>query len=217
MFGFRSIAVAVTYALAFAACATPTTPTLDDQGGGGDHPDETMAGTAGTGGAGKAGAGGAGSNAGGKAGSGSGGAGAGSGGAMPGGAGNNSGAGKGGAGAGGAGNGGGVSGSGGAGAGGGGSGGKGGSGGSGGSGGQATGSCAGIAPFVAGTNTKYALDARVTAVCNGGTPCTQHQPPGQNGKTYEFKCLDQYNCGNQDPATNNWAVPPWDIVQECTQ
>ncbi len=63
--------------------------------------------------------------------------------------------------------------------------------------------------------TKYALGAKVVATCNGGTPCTLAKPAGQNGKSYEFSCTDQYNCGGQDPATTNWAQPPWQMTKAC--
>jgi hypothetical protein len=88
---------------------------------------------------------------------------------------------------------------------------------SGGSGGSPVGpgDCSGTPLFMAGANTKYALNAKVVATCAGGTPCTQAQPPLQQGKAYEFNCIDQYNCGVVDPATTNWAIPPWTVVKAC--
>jgi hypothetical protein len=68
---------------------------------------------------------------------------------------------------------------------------------------------------MAGPATKYAKDAKVVATCSTGTPCTQAQPPLQTGKSYEFNCLDQYNCGTQDPGTTNWAQPPWAVTKAC--
>jgi hypothetical protein len=61
----------------------------------------------------------------------------------------------------------------------------------------------------------YATGAKVVATCNGGTPCTLAKPPGQNGKTYEFSCVDMYNCGSQDPGMTNWAQPPWQMTKAC--
>jgi len=84
-----------------------------------------------------------------------------------------------------------------------------------GSGPVGTGSCAGTAAWAAGAGDKYAKDAKVTAVCNDGTPCTLAQPPLTKGKTYEFKCLDQYNCGGQDPGSTNWGQPPWEATKLC--
>ena len=104
----------------------------------------------------------------------------------------------------------------------GGTGGTGGTGGSSGSGGGGTGQvgqgdCAGTPGFVAGAQDKYAIGALVVAVCMGGTTCTQELPPLVQGKQYEFKCLDQYNCGRADtnPATTNWAVPCWKVTRAC--
>lgn len=91
-----------------------------------------------------------------------------------------------------------------------------GSGGSGGSVVVGTGSCDGTAAFVAGTGNKYAKGAKVTDVCMGGTPCTLAMPAGTTGKTYEFSCLDQYNCGAQDPGSTNWSQPPWQLTTACT-
>ena len=85
-------------------------------------------------------------------------------------------------------------------------------GGSAGSGEIGTGSCADTPAFKVGT---YALNAKVFATCNGGTPCTLPKPPLTNGKSYEFKCTDQYNCGGQDPGTTNWGQPPWAVTQAC--
>lgn len=100
-----------------------------------------------------------------------------------------------------------------------GSGGKGGTGsggtGTAGSGPIGTGTCAGTAAWASGAGNKYAKDAKVTAVCNDGTPCTLAQPPLTKGKTYEFKCLDEYNCGGQDPGSTNWAQPPWAATKLC--
>lgn len=78
-----------------------------------------------------------------------------------------------------------------------------------------TGDCAGTPAFVLGASTKYAAGAKVVATCNGGTPCTLAKPAGQNGKQYEFSCKDMYNCGGQDPATTNWAQPPWELTKVC--
>jgi len=97
------------------------------------------------------------------------------------------------------------------------------SGGSGGAGGSAgstpvgSGSCADTPAFVAGDGSKYAKDATVFAVCNGGTPCTLAKPPLTDGKTYEFKCLDQYNCGKENPGTTNWGMPPWVATKACEE
>lgn len=97
------------------------------------------------------------------------------------------------------------------------------SGGSGGAGGSAgstpvgTGSCADTPAFVAGDGSKYAKDALVFAVCKGGTPCTLAKPPLTDGKTYEFKCLDQYNCGKENPGTTNWGMPPWVATKACEE
>jgi hypothetical protein len=95
-----------------------------------------------------------------------------------------------------------------------------GGGGSSGSGGGGTGQvgkgdCATTPQFQVGAGTKYAKDALVVAVCTTGTPCTQEQPALQTGKQYEFKCLDEYNCGTQDPGTTNWSVPPWKVTKAC--
>lgn len=111
------------------------------------------------------------------------------------------------------------------------SGGSGGKAGSGGSGGKATGGSAGTGGSSAGSgpigtgscadtpafvlNTKYALNAKVFASCSGGTPCTSAMPPLANGKSYEFKCLDEFNCGGQNPGTTNWSQPPWAVTQAC--
>ena len=70
--------------------------------------------------------------------------------------------------------------------------------------------------FVVGPGNSYATAAKVVAVCNGGTPCTMASPAGAAGKTYEFSCLDQYNCGSQNPGTTNWAQPPWQLTKACT-
>jgi hypothetical protein len=78
-----------------------------------------------------------------------------------------------------------------------------------------TGSCTGTAAFAVGAGNKYAVGAKVVATCNGGTPCTLAKPAGQNGKMYEFSCTDMYNCGTQDPATTNWAQPPWQMSKAC--
>jgi hypothetical protein len=78
-----------------------------------------------------------------------------------------------------------------------------------------TGSCTGTAAFAVGAGNKYAMGAKVVATCNGGTPCTLAKPAGQNGKSYEFSCMDMYNCGTQDPATTNWAQPPWQMTKAC--
>jgi hypothetical protein len=100
-------------------------------------------------------------------------------------------------------------------------GGKGGTGGSGGSstggGGSppvGTGSCADTPAYVKGT---YALNTLVFATCNGGTPCTKPMPALTSGKTYEFKCLDQYNCGNENPGSTNWTDPPWQATKACEE
>ena len=90
----------------------------------------------------------------------------------------------------------------------------------GGSGGSAgspvgTGSCSSTPLFAMGPSTKYAKDAKVVDVCSGGTPCTQAQPALENGKSYEFSCLDEYNCGVVDPGTTNWAIPPWAVSKAC--
>jgi hypothetical protein len=77
------------------------------------------------------------------------------------------------------------------------------------------GDCSDTPLFMAGPADKYALNAKVVATCNGGTPCTQEEPPLQQGKAYEFNCIDQYNCGREDPATTNWSTPPWDAVKAC--
>jgi len=74
---------------------------------------------------------------------------------------------------------------------------------------------AGTAAFAAGSGDKYMVGAKVTAVCSGGTPCTQASPAGASGKTYEFSCLDRYNCGTQDPGKTNWSTPPWQLSQAC--
>jgi hypothetical protein len=91
-----------------------------------------------------------------------------------------------------------------------------GSGGSGGSVVVGSGSCSGTATFAVGLGTKYAANAKVVAVCMGGTPCTLAMPAGTAGKMYEFSCLDQYNCGGQDPGTTNWGQPPWQLTKACT-
>jgi hypothetical protein len=78
-----------------------------------------------------------------------------------------------------------------------------------------TGSCAGTDAFMMGMGNKYAMGAKVVATCNGGTPCTLAQPAGEKGKMYEFSCTDMYNCGTQDPATTNWAQPPWQLTKAC--
>ena len=78
-----------------------------------------------------------------------------------------------------------------------------------------SGSCDGTAAFAAGSGDKYMVGAKVTAVCSGGTPCTQASPAGASGKTYEFSCLDRYNCGTQDPGKTNWSTPPWQLSQAC--
>jgi hypothetical protein len=101
----------------------------------------------------------------------------------------------------------------------GGSGGAAGASGSGGSGGSVvvgTGSCEGTAAFELGAGNKYAANAKVVAVCMGGTPCTLANPAGTAGMTYEFSCTDQYNCGGQDPGKTNWAQPPWQLTKACT-
>jgi hypothetical protein len=92
-----------------------------------------------------------------------------------------------------------------------------GSGGSGGTGQVGTGDCAGTPVFEAGAATKYAKDALVVAVCMGGTTCTQEVPPLTQGKQYEFKCVDEYNCGRTEtnPATTNWSTPPWKVTRAC--
>jgi hypothetical protein len=78
------------------------------------------------------------------------------------------------------------------------------------------GSCSGTAAFAVGAGNKYDTAAKVVAVCSGGTPCTLATPAGAAGKTYEFSCLDKYNCGTQDPGTTNWAQPPWQLTKACT-
>ncbi len=93
--------------------------------------------------------------------------------------------------------------------------GAGGSAGSGGSGPVGSGDCEGTEPFMAGSGSKYAKDALVVAVCAGGTPCLMAMPPLTDGKTYEFKCLDQFNCGGQNPGTTNWSQPPWSVTKAC--
>jgi hypothetical protein len=99
----------------------------------------------------------------------------------------------------------------------GGTGGSSGSGGGGGTGQVGKGDCAGTPVFEAGAQDKYAKDALVVAVCMGGTTCTQEIPPLEQGKQYEFKCLDEFNCGRADtnPATTNWAVPCWKVTRAC--
>lgn len=99
------------------------------------------------------------------------------------------------------------------------SGGKGGSGGSGGSGGAPVGpgDCSGTPVWSLGAGTKYEADEKVVATCDGGTPCTQAQPPLEDGKAYEFKCLDQFNCGGVDPGSTNWSDPPWEATKACEE
>ncbi|RYZ04066.1 MAG: hypothetical protein EOO73_25805 [Myxococcales bacterium] len=80
-----------------------------------------------------------------------------------------------------------------------------------------TGDCAGTPAFELGSGSKYALNAAVVAVCSGGTPCTLAMPPLTAGKTYEFKCKDQYNCGAQDPGKTNWSQPPWVVSKACEE
>ncbi len=83
-----------------------------------------------------------------------------------------------------------------------------------GTGGAMPGECLGIDPFQAGAGNKYALNAQVTDICNGGRPCSDGG--GITGLRYEFKCLDQHNCGSEAPGTTYWAQPPWQLVAECT-
>jgi hypothetical protein len=99
----------------------------------------------------------------------------------------------------------------------GGTGGSSGSGGGGGTGQVGEGDCAGTPVFEAGAAMKYGKNALVVAVCMGGTTCTQEMPPLTQGKQYEFKCLDEYNCGRADtnPATTNWATPCWKVTRAC--
>jgi hypothetical protein len=102
------------------------------------------------------------------------------------------------------------------------SGGKAGSGGSSGSGGSGgapvgPGDCSGTPVWSSGAGTKYAADEKVVATCDGGTPCTQAQPPLEDGKAYEFKCLDQFNCGGVDPGSTNWSDPPWEATKACEE
>jgi hypothetical protein len=102
------------------------------------------------------------------------------------------------------------------------SGGKAGSGGSSGSGGSGgapvgPGDCSGTPVWSPGAGTKYAADEKVVATCDGGTPCTQAQPPLEDGKAYEFKCLDQFNCGGVDPGSTNWSDPPWEATKACEE
>ncbi len=199
--------------LTLAACATAVTEDLTDgdvvEGGSAGSASGGVAGTATAGGGKSGGKAGNTSNAfGGSATSG------GSGGSASGGAAGNTAAGSGGASQGGGGGSTSAAGSGGSSS----SGGKAGSGGTAGTGtggAVGTGSCAGTQAFVAGASTKYAMGAKVVATCNNGTPCTLANPLGQNGKTYEFSCLDMYNCGGQDPATTNWAQPPWQLTATC--
>ncbi len=80
-----------------------------------------------------------------------------------------------------------------------------------------TGDCAGTPAFVKGATDKYALDAKVIAVCAGGTPCINAMPPLAAGKTYEFKCVNQYNCGGEDPGSTNWSQPPWAASKACEE
>ena len=61
----------------------------------------------------------------------------------------------------------------------------------------------------------YTAGTKVVAMCSGGTPCTLAKPAGQNGKTYEFSCSDQFNCGAQNPGTTNWSQPPWQMTKAC--
>lgn len=88
------------------------------------------------------------------------------------------------------------------------------SGGTGGSVEVTTGSCSDAQPFKAGST--YALKALVTSVCNDGTPCTQAMPAGKKGTTYEFTCVDMFNCSREDPGSTNWGTPPWQLTKECT-
>lgn len=71
--------------------------------------------------------------------------------------------------------------------------------------------CAGVDPFVPGLGHKYALDDTVIAMCAGGTLCAELI----DGEPYEFTCLDQYNCGTQNPGTSDWSDPPWAVVRLC--
>ncbi|HYJ07448.1 MAG TPA: hypothetical protein VEX18_00525 [Polyangiaceae bacterium] len=91
--------------------------------------------------------------------------------------------------------------------------------GSGGSGGAPVGpgDCSGTPVWSLGAGTKYAADEKVVATCDGGTPCTQAQPPLEDGKAYEFKCLDQFNCGGVDPGSTNWSDPPWEATKACEE
>lgn len=73
------------------------------------------------------------------------------------------------------------------------------------------GDCEGVDFFELGTGSEYAQGDTVVATCSGGTPCAGLE----DGEDYEFTCLDQYNCGSQDPGTTNWSVPPWEVVQAC--
>jgi hypothetical protein len=74
-----------------------------------------------------------------------------------------------------------------------------------------TGDCVGVDGFVLGTGNAYAMGDTVVATCAGGTPCAGLDA----GESYEFTCLDQYNCGTQNPGTTNWSDPPWEVVQAC--
>lgn len=100
-------------------------------------------------------------------------------------------------------------------------GGRGGSGGSGGGSGGSGGSpvgpgdCSDTAVWSMGAGSKYAAGATVVATCNGGTPCTQAQPPLEDGAAYEFECTDQFNCGLVDPGSTNWSDPPWAATKAC--
>jgi hypothetical protein len=93
----------------------------------------------------------------------------------------------------------------------------GGAGGGGGSGGTPVGSgdCADTPLFQVGPATKYAKMDKVVSTCTVGTPCTLANPPGVSGKQYEFSCLDEYNCGTQDPGSTNWSQPPWQMTKAC--
>ncbi len=74
-----------------------------------------------------------------------------------------------------------------------------------------SGDCAGVDGFVLGGGSDYAEGATVVSTCAGGTPCAGLS----DGEMYEFSCIDQYNCGTQDPGKTNWSDPPWEVVQAC--
>lgn len=77
------------------------------------------------------------------------------------------------------------------------------------------GSCDGIPAYAPGAAQSYAEGDSVVAVCDGGTTCSDANPPGVDGVLYEFSCLDTHNCASQDPGTTNWSDSPWALVGSC--